>query len=50
MQSVLLLVALGPLVALGHEYFPGACPKFTPMDGFDWDQVGRITPSLVSQL
>ena len=24
-----------------HEYFPGKCPTFTPMDGFDWDQVGR---------
>merc|ERR1711915_1020916 len=21
-----------------HEYFPGKCPTFTPMDGFDWDQ------------
>merc|ERR1711915_398876 len=21
-----------------HEYFPGKCPTFTPMGGFDWDQ------------
>merc|ERR1712215_114084 len=21
-----------------HEYFPGQCPNFTPMSGFDWDQ------------
>merc|ERR1719150_3242281 len=20
----------------GHEYFPGQCPNFTPMSGFDW--------------
>ena len=22
----------------GHEYFPGQCPSFTPMSGFDWDK------------
>merc|ERR1711915_957992 len=24
-----------------HEYFPGTCPTFTPMDGFDWDQFSK---------
>jgi len=22
----------------GHEYFPGQCPNFTPMSGFNWDK------------
>merc|ERR1712215_351456 len=26
------------LLVSGHEYFPGQCPNFTPMSGFDWDQ------------
>jgi len=25
-------------LASGHEYFPGQCPNFTPMSGFDWDK------------
>ena len=24
-----------------HEYFPGQCPNFTPMAGFEWSRVGR---------
>merc|ERR1711963_371960 len=24
------------LPVMGHEYFPGQCPNFTPMSGFDW--------------
>ena len=33
-----LLVLLAGL-ANAHEYFPEKCPSFTPMQGFDWDQV-----------
>merc|ERR1712198_658016 len=25
-----------------HEYFPGKCPTFTPMDEFDWVQVRQL--------
>merc|ERR1712102_161544 len=25
-------------LASGHEYFPGQCPNFTPMSGFDWSK------------
>merc|ERR1712213_183115 len=25
-------------LASGHEYFPGQCPNFAPMSGFDWDE------------
>merc|ERR1712223_799603 len=24
--------------ATGHEYFPGQCPNFAPMAGFEWDK------------
>merc|ERR1712037_682087 len=34
--SILLVVSTCCLSALGHEYFPGQCPNFTPMSGFDW--------------
>ena len=38
MSSAFLLgLILG--VATAHEYFPEKCPEFTPMQGFDWDQV-----------
>jgi len=36
MLSILLVVSTCCLSALGHEYFPGQCPNFTPMSGFDW--------------
>ena len=35
----LLLAALLAAVATGHEYFPGQCPNFAPMAGFEWDKV-----------
>merc|ERR1719454_1817949 len=31
--TVLLLAA-----AAAHEYFPGQCPNFTPMSGFEWER------------
>jgi len=36
MLSIILVVSTCCLSALGHEYFPGQCPNFTPMSGFDW--------------
>ena len=35
----LLLAALLAAAATGHEYFPGQCPNFAPMAGFEWDKV-----------
>merc|ERR1719466_633534 len=35
--SVLLSV-LCCLAVSAHENFPGQCPSFTPMSGFDWDK------------
>merc|ERR1712236_25956 len=39
-QSMKLLAIIACLSAsvLGHEYFPGQCPNFTPMSGFDWQK------------
>jgi hypothetical protein len=34
----LMLSALSSVPVSGHEYFPGQCPNFTPMSGFDWSQ------------
>merc|ERR1712126_335973 len=36
MLRLFLVVTVCSLSALGHEYFPGQCPNFTPMSGFDW--------------
>merc|ERR1712117_109847 len=38
MLRLFLVVTLCSLSALGHEYFPGQCPNFTPMSGFDWSK------------
>lgn len=37
-SSGLLLATLLAVSVSGHEYFPGQCPNFTPMAGFDWDK------------
>merc|ERR1712156_1311736 len=39
-QSMKLLAIIACLSAsvFGHEYFPGQCPNFTPMSGFDWQK------------
>merc|ERR1711887_186279 len=36
MLRLFLVVTVCSLSALGHEYFSGQCPNFTPMSGFDW--------------
>merc|ERR1711902_209741 len=36
MLRLFLLVAVVTVSTRGHEYFPGQCPNFTPMSGFDW--------------
>merc|ERR1712055_1284354 len=36
MLRLFLVGTVCSLSALGHEYFPGQCPNFTPMSGFDW--------------
>merc|ERR1711970_1482773 len=36
MLRLFLVVTVCSFSALGHEYFPGQCPNFTPMSGFDW--------------
>merc|ERR1712013_518733 len=36
MLRLFLAVSVCSLPTLGHEYFPGQCPNFTPMSGFDW--------------
>merc|ERR1711936_690753 len=41
LSTMILSVLLSVLCCLavsGHEYFPGQCPSFTPMSGFDWDK------------
>jgi len=38
MLRLFLLVAVVTVSTRGHEYFPGQCPNFTPMSGFDWDK------------
>merc|ERR1712168_485805 len=41
MGIMLLSIILSTLCSIpvsGHEYFPGQCPNFTPMSGFDWSQ------------
>ena len=39
MGSASYLLLLLATLANAHEYFPEKCPSFTPMQGFDWDQV-----------
>ena len=39
MGSACYLLVLLAGLANAHEYFPEKCPAFTPMQGFDWDQV-----------
>ena len=39
MGSACYLLVLLAGLASAHEYFPEKCPAFTPMQGFDWDQV-----------
>merc|ERR1711970_105345 len=36
MRVLSLLCAI--ITVSGHEYYPGQCPNFTPMAGFDWDR------------
>jgi len=36
MLTTALLSVVCILSVSGHEYFPGQCPSFTPMSGFDW--------------
>merc|ERR1712121_107522 len=36
MLRLFLVVTVCSVSTLGHEYFPGQCPNFTPMSGFDW--------------
>merc|ERR1711910_271462 len=38
LEYVLLYCVLSCTTVSAHEYFPGQCPNFTPMSGFDWDQ------------
>jgi len=37
LRTYLALVILTCAVS-GHDYFPGKCPTFSPMPGFDWRQ------------
>merc|ERR1712183_177506 len=46
MGSYLLVLLAG--LATAHEYFPEKCPSFTPMQGFDWEQVGFFSKSFRS--
>merc|ERR1712098_982111 len=34
----LVIIAMVMTLVTCHEYFPGQCPNFTPMSGFDWDK------------
>jgi len=43
MLSIILLPVIAPLIVTGHEYFPGQCPTFTPMAGFNWAQFATGT-------
>jgi len=36
--AVFLLFSACVSLVNGHEYFPGQCPNFTPMSGFNWDK------------
>jgi len=36
MLTTALLSAVCIVAVSAHEYFPGQCPNFTPMSGFDW--------------
>merc|ERR1711892_354366 len=38
MLRLVLLSIVCCVTVSGHEYFPGQCPNFTPMSGFDWGQ------------
>eukprot|EP00092_Neocalanus_flemingeri_P030207 GFUD01032786.1.p1 GENE.GFUD01032786.1~~GFUD01032786.1.p1 ORF type:complete len:246 (+),score=73.72 GFUD01032786.1:189-926(+) len=38
MLRLFLLSVVCCVAVSGHEYFPGQCPNFTPMSGFDWAQ------------
>merc|ERR1719232_2502561 len=38
MSLSLSLLVIAVVAVSGHEYFPGKCPTFTPMSGFDWDK------------
>jgi len=38
MYRLVLLSVVFYVTVSGHEYFPGQCPNFTPMSGFDWGQ------------
>merc|ERR1711915_496759 len=37
-MKLLAIIACLSASAFGHEYFPGQCPNFTPMSGFDWQK------------
>jgi len=37
-MRLLLAATLLAAAATGHEYFPGQCPNFAPMAGFEWDK------------
>merc|ERR1719232_52811 len=38
MSLSLSLLVLAVVSVQAHEYFPGQCPNFTPMSGFEWDK------------
>merc|ERR1711910_306414 len=38
LEYVLLYCVLSCTTVSAHEYFPGQCPNFTPMSGFNWDK------------
>merc|ERR1712126_686806 len=38
MLRLFLVVTVVTVSTRGHEYFPGQCPNFTPMSGFNWDK------------
>ena len=41
MKVAPLLLSLLLASVQAHEYFPGQCPNFTPMAGFEWNKVGK---------
>jgi len=38
MSLSLSLLVLAVVSVTAHEYFPGQCPNFTPMSGFEWNK------------
>ena len=39
---LLILSIMKNNVIIGHSFYRGQCPQFTPMDNFDWNKVLEI--------